>query len=149
MNTSARNRLSSALCVIALAISGCTKPLPSITIQSGTKSVHTQALCWSETDQNKLRDCLTKLATAPALTGKTLSVTSGNSVGISVDPKVAEYGWQALLGGNPIFTTAKTATYYRFKLPITSLDGKSALQIISFGPKETIRGVWLFQIKAD
>jgi len=133
-------------CTLMFVLTSCTKPLPSITVQSGTKSVHAQALCWNDSDQNKLRDCLTSLATNQNLVGATIQAPAGKSVGISVDPKATEFGWQALVNGTPLFSTPRSSTYYRFEVPASATGAQTSLQIVSFGPENSIRGVWLFRL---
>lgn len=142
-------QLLTALCVSALLVlSACTKPLPGATVQSGTKSVHAQALCWN-LDQNKLRDCLTSLATNPNLSGTALRVGASANVGISVDPKATEFGWQALLNGTSLVATPISSTYYRFSLPKDIIGSENNLEIVALGPQNSVRGVWLFKLAVD
>jgi len=144
------SRYATVSLIVGLAsiLSSCTKPLPSITLQSGTQSVHAQALCWNDTDQSKFRSCVTKLATNPNLAGTPLTVTAGNVLGITVDPHATEFGWQASVDGSPLFSTPKTSTYYRFVLPESSASNPngSNIQIVAFGPSNSVRGVWLFKL---
>lgn len=65
---------------------------------------------------------------------------------MSLDPKATEYGWQALVNGAPLFSVPKTTTYYRFEVPPANGASATSLQIVAFGPSNSIRGVWLFKL---
>src|ERR1700709_1896749 len=80
------------LAVAALALVGCTKPTPAVTIQSGGTSLRSQAV-------NYQLDGKTVTNNAGA---KVLTVRPGDNVNISVDKKTAAAGWVVLLGGQKI-----------------------------------------------
>lgn len=134
-----------AVAVATLTLSGCTKPTPTITVFSGTNSVHTEALCWAESGTVKPGECLADVMANRDVSGvPVLGVAGGNVVGISVDPQVAEAGWTiAAVGGQPITPTPLTTNYFRLTLDQIMTE-KILLQITAGG--DQTRGVWVVQL---
>lgn len=150
-------RLRGALAVGAvaagvLALTGCEKPYPGATVWSGTQSEHESALCWSfdpavGIDEEK---CATALREGAA-TGEQfpeIQVIGGNTIGISVDPVVAEFGWQPSVQGQDLVSVPLTTTYWRFTLPdLQEIPTEGfPLELRSFGEDGTLRGLWAFQV---
>jgi hypothetical protein len=85
-----------------------------------------------------------------ALTGDAVSeipVVPGQTIGISVDPVVADQGWYPVLGNQRLTSSPVTTTYYRFTYPdlqAIPADGL-ALQIVAGAGEET-RGIWVFKL---
>ena len=134
-------------------MAACQKPTPGVTVWSGTHSAHSEAVCWvsdvgaAAAGQGACTDAVVQAAlkagTAPAV-----PVLADNTVGISVDPVVAENGWYPAVGTQKLTTTPITDTYYRFTFPsgqTIPADG-FPLEIVAAGPKEIPRGVWLFRL---
>ena len=148
MRTS-RVAAAAGLVLLPLALSACTKPNPGATVFSGTSSVHREAACWSA-DGSGLdattcsQDLIAKASAGDAVA--TLPVVPGSTVGISVDPVVAEAGWYPVIGSQRLVQEPITSTYYRFTYPdLESIpaDG-AALQIIAGG--DQAQGIWLFSL---
>jgi len=74
--------------VALLGLSGCQKPTPIVTVQSGGTSVHTDAGRWCFPGQSG-DGCRTDAAPEPAV----LTVTPGQTIGVDVDKAVVERHW--------------------------------------------------------
>lgn len=94
----ARSRTTAALVagLCALALSGCQKPTPLVTLVSGTTSVNTDATVFCFEGQSaEAQNCR-----AEAKTPTVLKVKVGAQVGIDVAKEVAENGWVVVLPGD-------------------------------------------------
>jgi hypothetical protein len=134
-----------------LALSGCEKPNPGVTVWSGTSSEHVQALCWQPDDNAALgdRECAQDVL-ARASSGEgvaTLEVSPGDTVGISVDRVVADNGWSVQIAGQTL-AAGLTDTYYRFTFPEQVATGGTGytLQVIAAAQGTGSRGYWFFQL---
>ncbi len=150
-----KRTLTFALVTVAvLGLSACEKPNPGATVWSGTNSQHSQALCWS-TDpavantKGCAQDLIAKYISggqAPVIT-----VMPGNTLGISVDPAVADNGWFPVIGQSRLSQTPIMSTYFRFTFPEGQqipADGFT-LQIVARGSKPDItRGLWIYKLQA-
>jgi hypothetical protein len=150
-------RRSLAIALVALSplvLAGCEKPNPGVTVWSGTNSEHAPALCWQFEEGAALgpRDCAQEvLERASAGEGITrLEVTPGSTVGISVDPVVAEGGWAVQIAGQTLASDL-TDTYYRFTFPEQVATGGTGytMQIIAAAEPTGARGYWFFQLLPD
>lgn len=133
-----------ALGVASLTLTGCEKPAPSVSVFTGTETVNSEALCWAfDSDQLSPGQCAQEILQGQTTTGvQSLPATPGNTVGISVDPVVAESGWNIVIGGQSLSETPLTTTYFRFTLPLQLGTQPLPLQIVS-GQNTKIRGVWI------
>jgi hypothetical protein len=147
-------RRSLAIVLVALSplvLAGCEKPYPGVTVWSGTSSEHEAAVCWQPADTGGLgpRECAEDvLAAAGAGEGiASLEVSPGDTVGISVDPVVAESGWSVQIAGQPL-ASGLTETYYRFTFPeqVTTEGPGFTLQVIAQAEPNGSRGYWFFQL---
>lgn len=141
-----------------LTLAACEKPAPSITVFSGTTSAHREAICWSfESDRAvEESDCSIDLETQPAgEVAETLleeiaviPATPGETVGISVDPVVAESGWLVTINGRPLIREPVTEKYFRFTMPPQPLrDGDAQLVVQALTDDGAqVRGSWIFGI---
>jgi hypothetical protein len=116
-----KRTLTFALVAVAVfGLAACEKPNPGATVWSGTNSEHSQALCWS-TDPAVAgtRDCAQDVIAKFVAGGKApvITVTPGNTLGISVDPEVADNGWFPVIGQERLSQTPITSTYFRFTFP--------------------------------
>jgi hypothetical protein len=140
-----------SLSVLSLAaLAGCTKPAPGATVFASTHSAYREASCWAfDTEALDPGECAQEVI-EQALTGDAVSeipVIPGQTIGISVDPVVADQGWYPVLGNQRLTSTPVTTTYYRFAYPdlqAIPADGL-ALQIVA-GAGEATRGIWVFKI---
>lgn len=135
---------------LAVALTGCTKPTPGATVTSGAQSVHQQALCWSFDDAGlDAGSCASDVIDKAVAAGKvpTLPVVAGNTIGISVDPVVAEAGWIPQIDGQPIVEEPITETYYRFTYPsLTAVPSEGLLLDIKAASGDETRGFWVFAL---
>ena len=147
-------RRSLAIALVALSplvLAGCEKPYPGVTAWSGTSSKHVEALCWQPEELGGLtpRECAEDvLATAGAGQGiAALEVSPGDTVGVSVDPIVAEGGWSLQIAGQTL-ATGLTDTYYRFTFPeqVAAEGAGYTLQVIAAAKPNGARGYWFFQL---
>ena len=74
----------------------------------------------------------------------TLPTQPGSTFGISVDPAVAEVGWQIRVSGQPVTSTPIYENYYR--LPYATPPQAINLQIVAGGTAGA-KGVWLIKLE--
>ncbi len=142
-----------ALAAASLTLTGCEKPAPGVTVFTGTQSVHSEALCWAfDADQLSPGTCAADILQGQTTSGvQRLTATPGNVVGVSVDPAVAEAGWNIVIGGQKLSESPMTETYFRFSLP--DLPGQLGtepvpLQVVA-GQDTKIRGVWIVALQPN
>jgi len=151
------NRVAAAWGVVAaaatVALTGCDKPNPGVSVWSGTNSEHRSALCWSFDPAVPIDDaaCARDLA-AQARDGARfaqLSVINGNTVGISVDPVVADHGWIPAIGSQALAQEPIFSTYWRFTFPDFERVPNEGLelQVRALSESDGLRGLWVFQLK--
>ena len=147
-------RRSLAIALVALSplvLAGCEKPYPGVTVWSGTSSEHVEALCWQPEEIGGLtaNECANDvLETAGSGQGlEALEVAPGATVGVSVDPIVAEGGWSLQIAGQTL-ATGLTETYYRFTFPeqVATEGAGYTLQVIAAAKPNGARGYWFFQL---
>lgn len=131
-------------------LSGCTKPGPGAGVFSGTTSEYRSASCWAfDSDELDPGECAQEVI-EQALTGDAVSeipVLPGDTIGISVDPVVADTGWYPIIGSQRLTTSPVTSMYFRFTYPDLQeipADGL-ALQIVA-GEGDKTRGIWVFKL---
>ena len=134
----------------ALLLTGCEKPAPGVSVFSGTTTEHRQAVCWAfESDALEPGNCAQELLTE-ASAGDVVAripVVPGDTVGISVDPKVAEAGWTPVIGQQRLTSTPLDTTYYRFTYPdLQEVPADGVLLQIVAGRGESTRGIWVFRL---
>ena len=141
-----RRRSAILACVLAssaLVLVGCEKPTPGVTVWAGTSSDHREAQCWSFDPAIPVDG---KLCSADAQSTGNVKVTP-DTIGISVDPVVAEVGWIPILEGKPLVAQPLRVTYYSFALAEADLQAVKHLQIVSIGADaKSARGVWNFNL---
>lgn len=135
----------------AVALTGCEKPNPGATVWSGTNSEHATALCWSFDAATPIDEaqCAASLSeeAAAGMQFPEVAVAEGNTMGISVDPVVADNGWTPVIGGKPLTGEPITSPYWRFTFPQQPPEEGFELQILANGESpEQLRGVWAFKI---
>ena len=88
---------------------------------------------------------------AQAADGNAVSVDSvvpGETVGISVDPAVAETGWYVVLGNQRMTTSPFQSFYYRFTFPETQeIPAEGILLQIVASTGIGARGIWVFKLE--
>lgn len=148
-------RKIAAIAVLALAastLSACSQHNPGATVWSGTSSAHREALCWSAdaavTADNCAQDIVSGALSGPEVAE--IPVQKEQTIGVSVDPVVAEKGWYIAIGGTRINENPITSTYYRFSFPVESVPAEGyALQVVAQGTGSATRGLWLFKLVAE
>lgn len=141
-----------ALVATAAALSGCEKPYPGVTVWSGTNSEWKHALCWSfdaGTPVDEVR-CAENIISGAESGNEIprLQVISGNTVGISVDPVIADNGWFPVINNQPL-TEPIFSTYWRFTFPDFEQipEGGLEMQVRANGEGDSTRGIWVFQLE--
>lgn len=161
---SRRVALTIAAGVGVLLLSGCEAPNPAATVFSGTTSVNREALCWSpepdqpsgpddclvtEADLNVGGDALSADASAELVDYLAIiEVVPEETIGISVDPEVAEAGWSITLNGKALSSELITSTYHRFSLSERAFRrGPIEMRIFAATEDGTgVRGSWVYQL---
>lgn len=130
--------------LLLLALAGCDKPTPGVTVWSGTSSDHREAQCWSSDPSVKVDParCLDQRGAIGSV-----DVTPGSTVGISVDPELAANGWYPAIGDKRLTNKPVKETYYRFALSEANLAQPLELRVLALGSAaEDVRGLWLFEL---
>lgn len=141
--------LALAAVALVLTVSGCAKNNPGATVWTGTVSSHAQAVCWSQDAAVTPTTCAKALVNGATANNNipSLEVIPYQTVGISVDPKVAENGWYVAIGGQRFNDKAITGTYFRFTFPNYSVpDAGLDMQIIAQGKRNVTRGIWIYKL---
>jgi hypothetical protein len=155
-----RRLLLATLPVAALALlAACEKPAPAATVFSGTTSENREAICWSFDADRAFEqgDCSLDLTNAEEFNERLIEkvaevpTAAGETVGISIDPVVAENGWQVLLNGRPLTAEPVTEKYFRFTMPPGPLRRGSAQLVLQALTEDGtgVRGSWIFSLSAD
>lgn len=152
MSSPRRSLAIAALALAPLLLAGCEKPDPGVTAWSGTSSVRAEAVCWQPDGNAALGtgDCAQDVLNA-AGQGEgvpTLDVAPGATVGISVDPVVADNGWSVQIGTQTLVSDL-TETYFRFTFPETGVDRTGTgfvMQVVASAQPTGTRGHWFFRL---
>lgn len=140
-----------ATATIALSLTGCTKPNPGVSVTTGLGgAVHAEALCWSEDEAAvDASSCTNDVMSAEIQNGTlpTVTLAAGNTIGISVDPKVADAGWIAAINGQPLLQSPIHQEYFRFLnlIPQPVPEEGYVLSVQALSGDQT-RGAWIFRI---
>ena len=136
---------------IALTLAGCTKPNPGASVSTGVGNApHAEAVCWAaEADAVDATTCATDVLSA-AIQGASLpkaQLVAGNTIGISVDPTVADAGWIPEINGQALTQAPLHTVYYRFQYPSLQAVPEQGLvlDIRAMAGQQT-RGFWVFQL---
>jgi hypothetical protein len=130
-----------ALAVAALALVGCTKPTPAVTVQSGGVSLRSEAV-------NYQLDGKTVTNRGGV---KVLTVRPGDRVNISVDRETANAGWVVLLAGqkiSPLLTDDQHT--FSFQAPGFAGGSDASLAIFQQPPNGgPAAGSWIFTLREE
>lgn len=135
--------------LFVLSLTACEKPNPGASVWSGTKSEHREAICWTDQDAITPEDCAQDIIDSALAdpTVATIEILTDQTVGISVEPKVAEHGWYVAIGGQRFNEAPIFETYYRFTFPKVSIpEGGYDMQVIAQGKGNATRGIWVFKL---
>ncbi|MGH8867235.1 MAG: hypothetical protein ACRDYU_04480 [Actinomycetes bacterium] len=126
-------------------LGGCEKPTPLVTLTSGTSSVHAEAVCYAG-DGGEISE---RACRQPASEARTLNVPVSSSVGVGVDPELADQGWRITINGQPATQQILDTTFYRFGLsPQAFRQGPLELQVATVDGRQ-LTGLWLFRLTQD
>jgi hypothetical protein len=151
--TNRRSRLallSLTAIVGALVLTGCEKPAPGVSVFAGTTTEYRPAVCWAFDGEalepgDCAQDVITEASTGDAVA--TIPVVPGETIGISVDPKVADAGWSPVIGQQRLVSTPLDTTYYRFTYPdLQEIPAEGVLLQIVAGRGESAKGIWVFRL---
>ncbi len=114
-----------AAAMAAATLTACEKPMPSVSVWSGTTTQRVSAACWSFDPDVSLTgedadDCLA----GAAENVQELEVEAGQRIGISVDPAVAENGWLPTIGESRLTADPVDGTYFGFAISEQDLSRK-------------------------
>lgn len=151
--SSARRRAASLAVLGAAAgliLTACEKPAPGASVFSGTSTEYRTAVCWAFGGESlEAGDCAQDVITE-ASTGEGVAripVLPGETIGISVDPKVAESGWTPVIGQQRLTSTPLESTYFRFTYPdLQEVPPEGVLLQIVAGRGESTKGIWVFRL---
>lgn len=106
-----------------------------------------EAACWAaEADGVQTEECAADILTTEGNLGdRILFANSDDTVGISVDPDVAEAGWIVRVAGQPLMTQPLRESYFRFPMPFGAPEEGFPMQVVS-GADSEVKGVWLFRL---
>jgi hypothetical protein len=108
-----------------------------------------EAVCWNHEDaplgaRDCAQDVLQRASNGEGI--PSIDVKAGNTLGVSVDPVVAEAGWSVSISGQPVAQDLDE-TYYRFEFPSTPTGGPGyTLQIVAGAGSSGARGYWFVQL---
>jgi hypothetical protein len=136
-------------------LAGCDQPTPSVTVFSGTHSDHREAICWSADADEAVdlkSDCSITLQSTEDFNERLLDIVAiiptspGDTVGISVDPAVADHGWQVSINGRSLTRDPVTENYFRFAMPAEAMRKGDAQLIVQALTSDgtAVRGSWIF-----
>lgn len=148
-----RVAITAVVVLAAAAATGCEKPNPGVTVWAGTSSNNSRAICWSANPGESVtaRGCAQDVV-SKALNGGTIpqvTVVPGDTIGISVDPVVADLGWIPEVGNQPLVQAPIKETYFRFTYPDLQpvpAEGLELRVVASGENTSAIRGLWVYQL---
>jgi len=134
----------------ALVLTGCEKPAPGVSVFAGTTTEYRQAVCWAfDAEALEPGDCAQDVITEASAGNAvaTIPVVPGETIGISVDPKVADAGWSPVIGQQRLVSTPLGTTYYRFTYPdLQEIPAEGVLLQIVAGRGDSAKGIWVFRL---
>jgi len=138
--------------LVALTLTACEQPNPGASVFSGTTSQFQRAACWAFDSDEIDADACAKDVAQDATDGAqvpTIPVVPGQTIGISVDPVVADAGWVPRVNGQPLTPSPITSTYFRFTFPeFQEVGPDGILMELVAGQQDKTRGLWLYKLVA-
>lgn len=133
-----------ALAAVTLGLTACDKPTPGASVFSGTTSTYRHAACWAPEGSSLSADsCSADLIAPPE--SASIDVVPGQTIGISVDPAIADIGWYPVLGSTRLTDTPITGTYWRFTPTQAQASAVSTLSVLA-GNADGTRGIWTYRL---
>ena len=130
-----------------LVLSGCEKPVPGVSVFSGSHVARAEAVCWAREDGGTVSQEQCSTTTAASL-----GVAPGRTIGISVDKKVADAGWRPAIGTQYLVPRTLHDTYYRFAVGEQDLSAAGGLDLRVVAVDDegaNTRGLWVFKLERD
>ena len=125
-------------------LGGCGAPAePLVTVFTpGSGSIAVSPQCWSPDARVSEQDCSTS-----SNLGR-IEVQPGATIGVNVDPAIAEVGWVPTVDEERLVARELDSTYYRFALSESTFaeSAESALQIYAVDEDDNTRGLWVVQL---
>ncbi|MFF6786561.1 hypothetical protein [Streptomyces sp. NPDC012510] len=90
-----------------LVLSACDQPTPIATLTLGDESVHTEAECHDDLNQQRVQECVKEKPS------ETIELPQGEILRVGVDPEIADTGWALWIDGRPA-TPQYKKTYFTF-----------------------------------
>ena len=129
---------------VAMLLAGCgAESEPLVTVFSpGSGSVSVPPQCWSPDEVVSEQDC------ASTSNLGHIAVQPGATIGVNVDPEIAELGWVPTVGGERLVAQDLDSTYYRFALSESNFaeTPDPALEIYAVDEDQKTRGLWVLQL---
>jgi hypothetical protein len=129
---------------LALALTGCQKPTPGVTVTSGTHSEHLESTTFCRDGQTAAaKNCVEHLDRIGRV-----EVKSGEPIGIDVDKSVAEHGWIVVLTDARQRSAVLDSHYFSYTPdfsngPLVNLEIRSLSRVAN---DAATTGVWKFQL---
>jgi 3D (Asp-Asp-Asp) domain-containing protein len=125
-----------------LLVTSCQRPTPSVTLQSGSRSMHAEATAYVRDGRQ----------TRGSTSSKVLLVRPGALVGIDVDGSIADAGWQVHIT-TPTGTGSTTSTQdsstlkgqHHFAFNVGAVT--TQIVISELGSGSTPKGLWFFTLQ--
>ena len=127
-----------------MLLAGCgVESEPLVTVFSpGSGSVSVSPQCWSPDEVVSEQDCATTSNLGH------IEVQPGATIGVNVDPEIAELGWVPTVGGERLVAQDLDSTYYRFALSESNFaeTPEPALEVYAIDEDQKTRGLWVLQL---
>jgi hypothetical protein len=138
--------LAAGACLL-VALTGCQKPTPGVTVSSGSRSVHIESTTYCRDGQSaQKQDCVEHLDRLGVI-----QVQQGNRVGIDVASSIANHGWYLYDADAKARSEVQDEHHFAYTpdfstSPIIHLEVRS-LDRVANDAQTT--GVWKFQLVAS
>jgi hypothetical protein len=136
--------LAALLLGATVVLGGCgVESEPLVTVFSpGSGSITVAPQCWSPDAVVSEEDC-----ERTSNLGR-LQVQPGATIGVNVDPAIAELGWVPTVDGRRLVAQNLDQTYYRFALSESDFAEApgSALEVYAVDDEQNTRGLWVLQL---
>ena len=129
---------------LLVALTGCQKPTPGVTVSSGTKSVHIESTTFCRDGQTAAKqDCVEHLSRVGII-----RVKAGNEVAIDVDKSVAKHGWILVDADAKARSEVQDEHHFAYTPdfrsgPVVHLEIRSLDRVAN---DATTTGIWKFQL---
>jgi hypothetical protein len=139
-----RARSLATAAFLMLALTGCQKPTPGVTISSGTHSAHLESTTYCRDGQTAAaKNCVEHLDRIGRV-----EVKSGEPIGIDVDKSLAQHGWIVVLTDAKQRSAVLDTHYFSYTPdfssgPLVNLEIRSLSRVSN---DATTTGVWKFQL---